>query len=192
MIPLYAQWRLPLLARSLLASTGAACIVLFSSAARADAASWFSLGGGLGAFSEGATRQYPGALQLELGMGSSPARPFVGGAVVKTLSYFGHGTDVAFTLRGASGGFARGGFGFAIDAGAYQRWWGEDSTGFFGALVLGGPFGLQLTAITEQGTNDVHAYAATFGIDFLRLTVYRNASGGFWPNPMLAPVQASR
>lgn len=164
----------------------------FSFSAHADAASWFSLAGGLGNFSEGGTRQYPGALQLELGLGSSPARAVVVGGVVKTLSYFGNGTDLAFTLRAASGGFARGGFGFAIDAGGYERWWGENSAGFLGALVLGGPLGLQLTGMTEQGTNDVRAYAAVFGIDFLRLTVYRNASGGYWPNPILAPVQASR
>jgi hypothetical protein len=162
------------------------------SSTRADAASWFSLSGGLSAFSDGGARQYPGALQLELGMGSSPAHAVVVGGLVKSLSYFGDGTDLAFTLRGASGGFARGGFGFAIDAGAYQRWWGEDSYGFLGAIVLGGPFGLQLTGLTEQGTSDVRSYVAMFGIDFLRLTVYRNASGGYWPNPMLAPVQALR
>jgi hypothetical protein len=163
-----------------------------SSSARADASSWFSVAGGLGSFTEAGQRQYPGALQLELGMGSSPASPVVVGGVAKTLSYFGNGTDLAFTLRLASGGFARGGFGFAIDAGGYQRWWGEDSSGFLGALVLGGPLGLQLTAMTEQGTSDVQAYAAVIGIDFLRLTVYRNASGGYWPNPMLAPVEARR
>jgi hypothetical protein len=164
----------------------------FSVTAGADTASWFSLAGGLGTFSEGGTRQYPGALQLELGMGSPAANAVVVGAVVKSLSYFGSGTDLAFTLRGASGGFARGGFGFAIDAGGYQRWWGDDSTGFLGALVLGGPFGLQLTGTTEQGTNNVRAYTALFGIDLLRLTVYRGVSGGYWPNPMLAPVEARR
>jgi hypothetical protein len=163
-----------------------------SLSARADASSWFSVAGGAGSWTEGGTRQFPGALQLELGMGSSPASAVVVGGVAKTISYFGNGTDLAFTLRAASGGFARGGFGFAIDAGAYQRWWGEDSSGFLGALVLGGPLGLQLTILTEQGTNDVHAYAATFGIDFLRLTVYRNAAGGYWPNPMMAPIEARR
>jgi hypothetical protein len=178
--------------RALLASLCGVAVVSFSLSARADAASWFSVAGGLGAFSEGGTRQYPGALQLELGMGSSPASAVVVGGVAKTLSYFGNGTDLAFTLRAASGGFARGGFGFAIDAGAYQRWWGEDSSGFLGALVLGGPLGLQLTAMTEQGTSDVRAYAATFGIDFLRLTVYRNAPGGYFPNPILAPIEARR
>jgi hypothetical protein len=46
--------------------------------------------------------------------------------------------------------------------------------------------------MTEQGTNDRQAYAGTFGIDFLRLTVYRGTTGGYWPNPMIDPVQARR
>jgi hypothetical protein len=166
--------------------------VLFARSSHADAASWLSLSGGMGVFSEAGGRRYPGALQLELGLGSSPARAVVVGGVVKSLSYFGNGTDLALTLRGASGGFARGGFGCAIDAGAYQRWWGVESTGFLGALVLGGPYGVQLTVMTEQGSNDVHAYTATLGIDLLRLTVYRGVSGGYWPNPILAPVEARR
>jgi hypothetical protein len=160
-----------------------------SEPARADAASWFSLAGGAGVYSEGDTRHYPGALQIELGIGSTPASPIVVGAVAKTFSYFGYGTDVAFTLRTATGGFARGWFGVALDAGAYQRWWGTDSSGFLGALVVGGPLGLQVSAMTEQGTNDVRVYAATFGIDLLRLTVYRNSSGGYWPNPIRAPIE---
>jgi hypothetical protein len=160
--------------------------------ANADASSWFSLAGGAGALLEGGTRSYPGALQIELGLGSSPASPIVVGGVVKSFSYFGSGTDLALTLRTATGGFARGDFGFALDAGAYQRWWGVNSTGFFGAVVVGLPYGLQLTAMTEQGTNDRQAYAGTFGIDFLRLTVYRGTTGGYWPNPMIDPVQARR
>jgi hypothetical protein len=164
----------------------------FAHPARADATSWLSVAGGAGALSEGGERQYPGALQLELGIGTTPVSSVVFGGVAKTLTYFGNGTDLAFTLRAATGGFARGGFGLAIDAGGFERWWGEDAQGFLGALVLGGPYGLQLTAMTEQGTNNVQSYAATFGIDFLRLTVYRGASGGYWPNPMLDPVQARR
>ena len=178
--------------RALLAAFFGLAAASFSRTGHADAASWFSLSGGAGSFSQGGTRYYPGAFQLELGLGTSPASPVVVGAVAKTLTYFGKGTDLAFTLRTATGGFARGWFGLALDAGAYQRWWGTDSTGFLGAIVFGAPLGLQLTAMTEQGTNDVRAYTATLGIDFLRLTVYRNASGGYWPNPMLAPIEARR
>jgi len=116
-------------------------------------------------------------------MGSPPDKAIVIGGLFKTFTYFGDGTDLALAVRGASGGFVRGGFGLAIDAGAYQRFWGDESTGFVGALVLGAPFGIQLAATTEQGSHDVHVYSATIGIDFLRLTVYRTAAQSYWRNP---------
>jgi hypothetical protein len=171
-----------------------AMVLLSATDAKADVASWFYLGGGVTSlsFDQGRTTR-PFTLQAEMGMGSPPHAPVIIGGLVKSLTLFGQGTDLALTVRGASGGFVRGGFGFAIDAGAYQRWWGENSTGFLGALVLGAPFGIQLTGITEQGSNDVHSYGATLGIDFLRLTVYRTTSQNYWPNPFLpAHVGASR
>ena len=164
----------------------------FSRPANADAASWFAVGGGTGALMEAGATSYPVALQIETGIGSSPVSPVVVGGLIKSFSYFGRGTDLVLALRTATGGFARGGFGFALDAGGYQRWWELDSRGFYGAFVVGLPYGLQVTAMTEQGTNDRQTYGATFGIDFLRLTVYRNATGGYWPNPMIDPVQAQR
>jgi hypothetical protein len=114
------------------------------------------------------------------------------GGVFKTLTFFGRGTDLALTFRTATGGFVRGGFGVALDLGGYERFWETGSEGFIGALVLGAPLGLQLTATTQQGTNDLHAYTATLGIDFLRLTVYRNVGGGYWPNPQIGPLQEAR
>lgn len=158
----------------------------------ADPSSWFSLAGGASSWTENGERRFPGAFQMDLGLGSSPASPLVVGGVFKTLTFFGRGTDLALTLRTATGGYVRGDFGVAVDIGGYERFWEVGSQGFLGALVLGAPYGLQLTAMTEQGTNDVRAYTATVGIDFLRLTVYRNVSGGYWPNPMRAPVEARR
>ena len=55
--------------------------------------------------------------------------------------------------RFANQGFQKGWFGFAVDLGAYQRFWGIGSTGFSGQAVLGGPFGLQLAALGMVGTN---------------------------------------
>ncbi|MET0591896.1 MAG: hypothetical protein ABW133_04305 [Polyangiaceae bacterium] len=161
-------------------------------AVHADPSSWFSLAGGAGLWTENGTRRTPGALQLELGLGSSPASPVVVGGVFKALMFVGRGTDLALTLRTATGGFVRGDFGVAVDIGGYERFWEVGSQGFLGAVVLGAPYGLQLTAMTEQGTNDLRAYTAVLGIDFLRLTVYRDVSGGYWPNPMRAPVEARR
>jgi hypothetical protein len=118
-----------------------------------------------------------------MGVGSPPHGKVIIGGLFKTITFFGDGTDLAIVARGASGGFVRGGFGFAIDAGAYQRWWAPDSTGFTGSVVLGAPFGLQLALTTEQGSHDNHTYVVTAGVDFLRLTVYRTALNSLWPNP---------
>jgi hypothetical protein len=151
--------------------------------ARADVTSWFYAGAGLMALNQHPT-VYPFSLQLEMGVGSPPHGPLTVGGLVKTMTFFGQGTDVAFVARGATGQFVRGNFGFAVDAGVYSRWWGpESSAGFLGSIILGAPFGLQLAATTEQGSLGVHAYGATLGIDFLRLTVYRTALNQMWPNP---------
>ena len=148
--------------------------------------SWFYAGGGMSSLSPtpGSTSR-PGTLQMELGMGSPPDGAVVVGGLAKMMTFFSHGSDLALVTRGASGGFVRGGFGFAIDAGAYQRWWGQDSTGFIGSLVLGAPLGIQIAGVTEQGSNHVKVYGATVGIDFLRLTVYRTTLQSFWSNPFL-------
>jgi hypothetical protein len=124
-------------------------------------------------------------MQIEAGVGSPPSGAVIVGGMFKTITYFGHGTDLALALRGATGGFVRGGFGLAIDAGAFHRGWDLGSNGFIGALVLGAPFGLQLTGVFERGTNDVQAFGAILGIDLLRLTVYRRTSGSYWPNPIV-------
>src|SRR5438132_1713788 len=98
---------------------------------------------------DGAPTDRPGALQLEMGVGSPPHGAVVVGGLLKTMTFFSKGTDVVFAPRVATGGFVRGGFGLALDAGAYQRWWGpENSTGFMGSVILGAPFGLQLAATT--------------------------------------------
>jgi len=168
---------------------------LWSGEARADVSSWFLAGGGVTFLPhEQGTTDRPGTLHLELGVGSPPHAPVIVGGVVKSLTFFGQGTDLLLVTRVASGGFVRGGFGLAVDAGAYRRWWGvTNSTGFTGAIVLGAPLGLELSLLTEQGSNQVHAYGATIGVDFLRLTVYRTALNNVWPNPFLpAHVDASR
>lgn len=123
-------------------------------------------------------------MQLEMGMGSAPYASVIVGGLLKTMTFFGQGTDLALVTRAATGGFVRGGFGLALDAGGYERWWGpENSSGFMGSIILGAPFGLQLAAMTEQGANSTRVYGATIGVDFLRLTVYRTALASFWPNP---------
>jgi hypothetical protein len=154
--------------------------------ARADITSWFAVYGGATSLGEqGAARAAAPLLQLETGAGSSPAGSLVFGGLLKSLTAFGRGTDLALTARVATGGFVRGGWGGALDVGPYRRWWGVQSSGVLGQLVVGAPFGLQLTAFTEQGTHEARAYGAALGIDLLRLTVYRSNAQSSWYNPIL-------
>jgi hypothetical protein len=162
----------------------ALALLLGAGEAKADVSSWFQAGGGITWLSEaGTSHENPGTLQIDLGVGSPPNKSMIVGGILRSLTFFGRGTDLAFAARGATGGFVRGDWGVALDAGMYQRWWGSNSTGFIGDVALGAPYGLQLTALTEQGSNSVHSYGVVFGIDFLRLTVYRASSQQYWPNP---------
>lgn len=154
--------------------------------AHADVSSWFFAGGGYGSVGQhGATDQHP-EMRLQLGLGSPPSGPVAVGGLFQTLTWFGAGTDLALTARAATGGFVRGGFGFALDAGGYRRFWGAGSTGFLGSVVVGGPWGLQATVDYASGSDAAHAYGAVIGIDFLRLTVYRTTGEDWFPNPFPA------
>lgn len=159
----------------------------FSSRAEADVSSWLYLGGGASQVkNEGLERSILPSLQLETGMGSSPANSFVFGGLLRTHTYFGEGTDLALLFRGASHGFVNGGFGLAVDVGPYQRWWGEGSTGALGSVSLGMPWGVNVSASAGFGTSDAQTWGLTVGIDFARLTVYRRSGEQWWKNPFPA------
>jgi hypothetical protein len=129
-------------------------------------------------------------LSLSLGVGSSPRAAFVAGGLFRSVTYFGLGTDLGLALRLATGGFARGQFGIAADAGMVARWWNGGDFGrypFQGVLTLGAPWGLGLAVGAQLGTID-DAPSATGGfaileIDLLRLTVMRQgATDRIWFN----------
>lgn len=169
----------------LLASALGACgLLALASPARADVSSWVFVGGGPTAFKqEGFELKVAPALSIEAGMGTTPARPFIVGGMFKFHTLFGEGTDLALALRVATQGFATGRFGLAFDAGPYHRGWGAESTGGQGAVVLGGPWGLTLSLGGGLGTNDGRHFAASLGVDFARLTVYRLSGESWFPNP---------
>lgn len=149
----------------------------------ADASSWLYAGGGASLSRDAeVAHEARGVIHLELGVGGSPESALIPGGLVKTLTYFGHGTDLVFSARLATRGFQQGGLGFAVDAGEYERLWGGTSRGFAGAIVLGAPFGIQLALLGQGGSNHVRELTATVGIDLLRLTVYRTAGQAWWPN----------
>jgi hypothetical protein len=91
--------------------------------ARADVSSWLFAGGGASVVNRsGSTGDVAGSLQLDAGMGSSPAHAVAVGGLVRTRTRFGDGTDLGGYVRTATGGFVRGS-------------WGQGLTTF--ALVLG-------------------------------------------------------
>lgn len=159
----------------------------------AEVSSWFAMSGGPSWLSEHkSSYELAPTMQLDMGVGSQPSSPAVVGGLFRTTTYFSHGTDLSLCIRAATRGFTTGDWGVALDGGGYARWWGESSTGPIGTLHLGMPFGLTLSVQGQMGSNEHKAFGAMFGIDLLRLTVYRLGGESFWANPRPAWRPESR
>ncbi|HET9931623.1 MAG TPA: hypothetical protein VFQ35_13075 [Polyangiaceae bacterium] len=167
--------------RSTLAG-GLVAFALFSfapSSARADVSSWAYAGLGPGFLRDDRQRL---TLQLDAGIGTPPATLVVGG-VFRAQPYFKSGTDLALLARVATRGDVQGGFGLALDAGGYERFWGRHSEGGLAALNLGAPWGITLSVTGGMGTHDERFASFTLGFDFARLTVYRTTGTNWFSNP---------
>jgi hypothetical protein len=179
--------------RRLLALAIGLPLALVAADARADVTSWLSIGGGATAqLAQGAaTRDVAGTLTYSVGVGSSPLAPFVLGVLYRGTTMFGLGTDVGAAVRLATGGFARGNWGLALDAGVVWRTWGSGTYGdspIQGVLTFGSPWGLQLAAGAQVWSLDngvsAQGFFAALEIDLLRLTVMRQGpTERWWPNP---------
>jgi len=156
------------------------------STAAAQATSWLYVGGGAGVI-EQETKETRSTLSLDTGLGTSAEHPVVVGGIFRVQGYFGAGADLGVAARIVTRGFAIGGFGAGIDAGVYQRWWGAESTGFTGNLVLGAPWGITLLGGASVGSGDQRIYFASLGIDLARLTVHRHSGLDWFANPMRSP-----
>lgn len=154
--------------------------------ARADTSSWLYAGAGPSVFDfdPGADRRL--VLDLATGFGTDPSHPIIAGGLVRVLPQLGDGVDLVLTSRFTMSGYVNGGWGAAIDLGAYQRWWGEGSTGGIVNLSLGATWGVTLNLSAAMGTNDARMMLATLGIDFARLTVYRTTGQNWFYNPFPA------
>lgn len=161
--------------------------------ARADVSSWFAVGGG-GASERSlpsASRNVAIAMTGTLGVGTSPMAPLVVGGLVRGTGLFGLGADVGVAVRLATGGFARGDWGVALDGGALWRSWGNGNYGDWplqAVLTAGSPWGFEVAIGTElwsiDGGNAAQGFFAAVELDLLRLTVMRQgASERWWPNP---------
>ena len=169
-------------------------------AARAEVSSWLSIDGGYG-FQRNAVRSYDAsdraaAMSFAVGVGSTPDASFVVGGIFRSTTYFGLGTDLSVGPRFASGGFARGDWGVALDVGVTGRYWRGGDYGRYpvDAMIYGGtPWGFELGLGTElvslSGAPLARGFTGLVGIDLLRLTVMRRGSTEkSWPNP--APATA--
>jgi hypothetical protein len=165
-----------------------ASAVLFGArGARADVSSWAFVGGGVSRLQQdGLSGTVMPSMRLQIGLGTPPSNPVVLGGLFSLEPNFGYGSDLAVLLRGASRGYVNGGFGLALDVGPYERFWGEKSAGGEGTLWLGAPWGLALGVNGSLGSNDARGFSAILGVDFARLTVYRNAGTNWFPNPFPA------
>jgi hypothetical protein len=163
---------------------GALAALTAAGQARADVSSWAYVGGGMTSLKQQKLElEVDPTLAIETGLGTAPRHPFVVGGMFKLQALFGNGADLGISLRLATRSFVTGNFGLALDAGPYQRFWGEGSTGGQASLVLGAPWGITLSLGGGMGSNDARQFGATLGVDFARLTVYRLAGENWFPNP---------
>jgi hypothetical protein len=174
-----------------LAAAGAAALPVRE--ARADVTSWMALGGG-GTSQRNRTdavRDGAAVMTYSMGVGSSPLGAIVVGGLFRGTTMFGLGTDLGLGLRATTGGFSRGNWGVALDAGPVWRSWGNGTHGDWplqAVLTAGFPWGFQLAAGAEFWTisngTSAQGFFAALELDLLRLTVMRQ--GGterWWPNP---------
>jgi hypothetical protein len=179
--------------------TSVACALAFaalcfpSREAHADVSSWMAVGAGYALERNRVVGEndFATTLTYSLGVGTSPLRPLVLGGLVRGTTFIDLGTDLGVAVRASTGGFARGDWGLAIEAGASWRPWRQSSYGAWplqGVVTVGAPWGFQLAAGVELGTltNELSAEGGfvALEIDLLRLTVMRQgATEKWWPNP---------
>jgi len=169
--------------KALLPAAWALCALAWSPVARADVSSWIFVGAGPSAIEmQDQGYEWQPSLQIETGLGSPPLGSVIFGGIGRLHTHFGSGTDLALLFRTASGGFVRGDWGAALDLGGYQRWWGRESTGGLASVVLGAPWGITASLTGGYGSNDARSVSLVLGLDFARLTVYRQSGQSYWLN----------
>lgn len=181
------------LARSLLLPATVGSLLLFTRGASAEPSSFLSAAGGWTLQHDAITQRdnKAGAISFALGVGSSPANRLVLGGLFRLTTYPTLGTDIGINLRAASGGFARGDYGLALDVGPGFRTWGNGDSGKWpvqARIVGGAPWGIELSVggdfynLTGDGpyARGINVLA---GVDLLRLTIMRQGSTErYWEN----------
>lgn len=164
-------------------------LVTLTEGASAQASSWLYVGGGAGRIERSAEDDSMSLVHVDTGLGTSSRKPLVLGGLMRLQGYIGGGADLGLLARLCTSGFVQGGLGVGLDAGVHQRWWGPNSTGVAGNLVLGGPWGITLVGGAVLGSGDQRTYFASLGLDLARLTVHRHTGLDWFANPMRSPAE---
>jgi hypothetical protein len=172
--------------------TGA--LALTAPSALAEPTTWLAFGGGYGSAENGFTsqRKSSGLYSQLIGVGTTPTNPWVIGGVFRTATFMGLGTDISLATRIATGRFARGDWGAALDLGVTGRFWKDQAYGhlpFSPVLTLGAPYGAELAigaqlADVSGDSPKASSFFVVFEIDLLRLTAMRSGdTTKYWPSP---------
>jgi hypothetical protein len=182
-----ARWTAPRALHTISLLAVSVWLLLSARTAHADVSSWAFVGGGASQLHQQAlSSRAVGAMRVQFGLGSDPSHPLVLGGLFSLEPNFGYGSDLALLVRGATRGYVNGGFGLALDVGPYERFWGQRSVGGASMLWLGAPWGISLGLGGSLGSHDASGFSAILGVDFARLTVYRNTGTSWFPNPFPA------
>ena len=157
--------------------------------ARADVASWMFVGAGWSRVQDtgaGAGSDYPAVL-VDVGLGTSPTAPLVIGGVLHGSGHIGFGSDWGGALRLTTGGYSRGNWGLGLDVGPQYRFGERPGPVGSARLLLGGPWGLGVSAGASYGPEEVATFTVVLGVDFARLTVHRTSGLDWLPNPHPSP-----
>lgn len=159
-------------------SLAACLLVLLASPRYCRAENFFILSaeGGIG----GGIEPVTGVMQFHLGWGGNDPKTRLAqdptyvffGASAASLTRFSVGTDVALLGRMSFGPFPAGSWGGAIEVGPYLRVNDPHSVGALGEIIVGIPWGFQLSLWGEYGTFENRALGVTAGFDFARFTHY--------------------
>lgn len=172
---------------SVIATLGAALVLLGAPAARADVSSFYALAPGLSVIDQGEPIVTP-SLDLDLGIGSLATRALVLGGLFHFAPQWTVGADLGGALRLCSSSYVRGEFGWALDLGGHHRFATAGGWAASSRAVLGLPWGLFAGLSASYGEGQVWTGTLSFGVDLARATVHRSRGTDTLPSPLHQPM----
>lgn len=126
-------------------------------------------------------------LGLDLGLGTTPLASFVFEGLLHMDFPTDWGGDFGGGLRLATGPYARGEWGFALDLLSEYRVAEIGGAQGTARLILGSPWGFFLGVEGNYGEGEAAGFGCTLGFDFARVTVHRRKGTDLVPSPLASP-----